>query len=156
MGSIVLSSCADFRVLYTNKPRFPVPVSFPSLFERVFCPHPSFTALLLKYPMFAINPCNNSPITYAPGSLTWPLTSLLRTLIQPHRSSHSLLPSIVLRHLSKFGVLPAVKFMHSATYPRLALPASPRFSYLFTAHSSLLLANIRSSANITCTTPCII
>src|SRR5260370_712218 len=37
--------------------------------------------------------------------------------------------------LSKFGVLSAIKDMYSATHPRLALSASPRFCYLFTAHS---------------------
>ena len=37
---------------------------------------------------------------------------------------------------SKFGVLPTVKVILSATQARLALSASPRFCYLFTAHSS--------------------
>ncbi len=152
MDLTVPSSCADF----VPHPQAPLlgAGSLLSLFERVFCPHPSFTALFLKYPTSAINPAINSPNTYTPDSLTWPLTSPLHTLIHPHRSSHSLLPSTVLRHLSKFGVLPAVKVILSEA--RLALSASPRFSYLFTAHPTLLLANILSLADITCTTPCII
>jgi hypothetical protein len=85
--------------------------------------------------MSAINPTNNSSNTHTPGSLTWSLTSLLRTLIHPHRSSHSLLPASFYVILSKFGVLPAVKVIYSATQTRPAPSASPRFCYLFTAHS---------------------
>ena len=70
---------------HTETPLF----GFAPLLERVFCPHPSLTAL---FPMSAINSANNSLNTHTPGSLTWSLTSLLRTLIHPHRSSHSLLP----------------------------------------------------------------
>ena len=119
---------------FTETPLFGVDF-FARRFERVFCPHPSLTALFLECPMSAINPTNNSSNTHTPGSLTWSLTSLLRTLIHPHRSSHSLLPASFYVILSKFGVLPAVKVIYSATQTRPAPSASPRFCYLFTAHS---------------------
>jgi hypothetical protein len=103
-------------VPHTETPLFGVDF-FAHLFERVFCPHPSLTALFPKCPMSAINSANNSSNT--PGSLTWSLTSLLHTLIHPHRSSHSLLPASFYVMLSKFGVLPAVKLY--SLQPRLAL-----------------------------------
>jgi hypothetical protein len=154
MGLVVPSSYADFRAP-SEIPLFGVDF-FARLFERVFCPHPSLTALFLKCPMSAINPANNSSNTHTPGSLTWSLTSLLHTLIHPHRSSHSLLPASFYFMLSKFGVLPAVKVI-------LCNPGEPctlRFTQiLLSVHSTFptpLLANILSSTDITCTTPCII
>jgi hypothetical protein len=121
-------------VPHTETPLFGVDF-FTRSSERVFCPHPSLTASFLKCSLSAINPANDSSNTHTPGSLTWSLTSLLHTLIHPHRSSHSLLPASFYVMLSKFGVLPVVKVILSATQAHLALSASPRFFYLFTAHS---------------------
>ena len=108
---------------------------FARLFERVFCPHPSLTALFQKCPMSANNSANISSNTHTPGSLTWSLTSLLHTLIHPHRSSHSLLPASFYVISSKFGVLPAIKVIYTLCNP--GSPCTLRFTQiLLSVHSN--------------------
>jgi len=110
-------------VPHTETPLFGVDF-FARLFERVFCPHPSLTALFLNARCLQlILPTIIQTLT--PGSLTWSLTSLLHTLIHLHRSSHSLLPASFYVMLSKFGVLPAVKIILSATRLALHSPLHP-------------------------------
>jgi len=140
MGLVVPSRCADSRALALGFPfgrRSPCPAIILSI-QHCF----------LKFPMPAIN-TNNSRNAMALGSLTWSLTSLLRTLIHPYHYFGIvtlIASSFVLRHVIQiWGAFPPSKFY--SPRPRPALSASP---------STPLLAHILSSVNITCTTPCII
>jgi hypothetical protein len=73
---------------------------FARLFERVFCPHPSLTALFLKYPMSAINPANNSSNTHSHSWLTNQVPDITPSHAHSSASIVTLIASIiVLRHV---------------------------------------------------------
>lgn len=132
MGLVVPSSCADFRAPHRNAASGVD--SFARLFERVFCPHPSLTVLFLKCPMSATNPANNSSNTHS-----W-FTNLAPDITPSHAHSSAsivtlIASSIVLRHVIQIRGA-SRRQGHTLCNPaRLALFASPRFCYLFTAHS---------------------
>jgi hypothetical protein len=150
MGLVVPFSCADFRA-----PLFCVNF-FDRLFERVFCPHPSLTALFLKCPMPAINLANNSSNTHS-----W-FTNLVPDITPSHAHSFAsistlIASSTVLRHIIQIR---GASRSQGYTLCNSGSPCTLRFTQiLLSAHSTFptpILANILSSAYITCTTPCII
>lgn len=117
---------------HTETPLFGVDF-FAHLFERVFCPHPSLTALFLKCLMSAINSVNNISNTHS-----W-FTNLIPDITPSHAHSSAsnvtlIAFSIVLRHVIQIRGASRLQ-SYTLCNPRLAPSASPRFCYLFTAHS---------------------
>lgn len=135
MGLVVPSSCANFRAL--RPPLFCVDL-FSRLFERVFCPHPSLTALFSKYPMSAINPTNNSSNTHS-----W-FTNLIPDTTPSHVHSSTSIVTLIASSINLRHVIQIRGAGYTLCNPRS--PCTLRFTQiLLSVHSTfptLLLANI--------------
>ena len=109
---------------HTETPLFGIDF-FARLFERVFCPHPSLTALFLKCLMSAINPNQQ----FFKHSLSG-FTNLVPDITPSHAHSSAsivtlIASSIILRHVTQIrGASRRQGYIYSLQ-PRLALHSPP-------------------------------